>query len=220
LRYTEKNSKIQKKSSKKTKIALVALNQELEDSKANTTEALKERKKRKTLEEDLKKKEDELAAVTAELNRSKMVIQKSSDQINYLLKSYKETSTHVIELKQQSESQKERLSRLQQRFTNMVRGHMQSVDNPEDQAAMLEEMLINMKNEMEALQKENEKLKLQLETVKKEADEALSRAQKLSVEVRPDRENSDTLYQLKIACSEITTLINQHESLKKRIRRH
>jgi len=37
---------------------------------------------------------------------------------------------------------------------------------------------------MDALQKENEKLKLQLETVKKEADEALNKAQKLSVEVK------------------------------------
>jgi len=147
-----------------------------------------------------------------------MVIQKSSEQINYLLKSYRETSSHVIELRQQCETQKERLSRLQQRFTNMVRGHIQSVDNPEDQAIMLEEMLANMKSEMDALQKENEKLKLQLETVKKEADEALNKAQKLSVEVKPsDREHEDTLMQLKNACSEITALINQHESLKKEL---
>jgi len=99
------------------------------------------------------------------LTRSKLIIDKSADQIKYLLKSYKETAEQAKQMKIENDKQKDRLTKLQQRFNNMIRGHANADSN--DQAAMLEEMMEKMKNEMESLQKENERLKHEADQIKK-----------------------------------------------------
>jgi len=150
------------------------------------------------------------------LTRSKLIIDKSADQIKYLLKSYKETAEQAKQMKIENDKQKDRLTKLQQRFNNMIRGHANADSN--DQAAMLEEMMEKMKNEMESLQKENERLKHEADQIKKDAESALLKAKDLNKLISSDNDvDKEEADSIRDAVQQVHSLVAQHETIKQEL---